>query len=72
MGEKKPRCMIKIGKFGTYFYDTIEKKDVDLEAALKLLNQEVKNSEIFRIDDNIREITTDIKSIKLNVKQLKA
>jgi len=70
--EKKPRYKIRIGRFGTYFYDTVEKKDLDLEGALKLLNQEPKNCEIFRIDDNIREITTDIKSIKLTLKQLKA
>lgn len=33
------RFEIKTGKFGTYFYDKVLKKDVDLEQTLIMLNE---------------------------------
>lgn len=33
------RFVIKIGRFGAYFYDTKLKKDVDLNQALVMLNE---------------------------------
>lgn len=33
------RFIIKVGRFGAYFYDNKLEKDVDLEAALIMLNE---------------------------------
>jgi hypothetical protein len=42
------RFTIKIGRFGAYFYDTINKEDVDLKTALNYMNEY----------DNLRTINT--------------
>ena len=33
------RFIIKLGRFGAYFYDEELKKDIDLKQALKMLNE---------------------------------
>lgn len=61
--EREKRYELRSGKFGTYLYDNENSKSMDLQEIL-ILNQEVTNAEICYIDDNIRSITTDIKSMK--------
>ena len=36
------RYELRVGKFGVYFYDSVEKKDMSLESVLELINQKVK------------------------------
>lgn len=57
------RYELKEGKFGFYFYDTYEKKDLPLEKVLELLNEGPSDNALqIRINEmlnKIREILDD-------------
>jgi len=55
MSEEK-RFVVKTGRFGTYFYDNLEGKDVDLNEILEMLNvtdfsSEEKGSELKVVEE---------------------
>lgn len=62
------RYIIKVGRFGAYFYDSKFKKDMDLEETEWILNQfELRKDLFYESQELISEFVKDLKILRKNI-----
>ena len=67
INEDDLRYKIKIGRYGSYFYDSKLEKDMDLEETRWILNQFEKRKDLFyESQELISEFVNDLKSLLVN------
>lgn len=69
MTEKNKRYKLCYGRFGAYYYDRQERKELDLEDVLKLLNGWVGNMELAIANDTLNRIEMRVANIYHEVKK---
>jgi hypothetical protein len=63
----KKRYKLIFGKFGAYFLDTFEKRNLELLEVLDIMNKTHKNSELVSIGNDILEVKLLLKKKHQNI-----